>query len=151
VPTVECGFLNTGNSGLSPSATLARIGPTIWVTIEAYPSPNPAPTGSGIIQHLPALIDTGASLSCIDDLLAQQLNLQVVDQWTTSGISGAAKLDVYLAQITIPSLAVRQSGRFAGVHLQAGGQAHRALIGRSLLAGCTLVYDGKSGSVQLSR
>jgi hypothetical protein len=42
-------------------------------------------------------------------------------------------------------------GRFAGVHLQVGGQAHRALIGRSFLAGCTLVYDGKRGSVLLAR
>jgi hypothetical protein len=84
-------------------------------------------------------------------MLAQELQLQIVDQWITSGVSGSVKLDVYLAQITIPSLNVNQFGRFAGVHLQVGGQAHRALIGRSFLAGCTLVYDGKRGSVLLAR
>jgi predicted aspartyl protease len=129
---------------------LTRIGPTVWVIIGSYPGTSAAPTAS-LIQQVPALIDTGATLSCIDDMLAQELQLQIVDQWITSGVSGSVKLDVYLAQITIPSLNVNQFGRFAGVHLQVGGQAHRALIGRSFLAGCTLVYDGKRGSVLLAR
>lgn len=63
--------------------------------------------------------------------------------------SGQARL--YLAQITIPSLNVNEFGRFAGVHLQVGGQTHRALIGRSFLASCTLTYNGKTGSVTLAR
>ncbi len=145
MPTVECGFPNVTN----PSAALTRIGPTISVIIGSYPGTGVAT--ASLIQQVPALIDTGATLSCIDDSLAQQLQLQVVDQWITSGASGAAKLDVYLAQITIPSLNVNHFGRFAEVHLQAGGQAHRALIGRSFLADCTLVYNGKTGSVTLSR
>ena len=150
MPTIECGFPTSGIPGLSPADTLVRIGPTIWVTIGSHPGTSVAPTGS-LTQQVPALIDTGTSLNCIDDLLAQQLQLQVVDQWTTSGISGPAKLDVYLAQITISSLNINQFGRFAGVHLQAGRLPHRALLGRSLLAGCNLVYDGKTGSVKLSR
>lgn len=149
MPTVECGFLN-GTAGLTPSELLARIGPTLWITIGTYPGAAVAQPAS-VIQPVPALIDTGASQSCIDDLLAKQLQLQVVDQWITSGVSGSVTLDVYLAQITIPSLNLNQFGRFAGVHLQAGGQTHRALIGRRFLADCTLVYDGKSGSVTLTR
>ena len=151
MPTVECGFPTGGIPGLSPAAVLTRIGPTVSVIIGSYPpSSGVAPTASQI-QQVPALIDTGATLSCIDDMLAKQLQLQVVDQWITSGASGPVKLDVYLGQITIPSLNLTQFGRFAGVHLQMGGQAHRALIGRSLLAGCTLAYNGKTGSVLLTR
>jgi hypothetical protein len=38
-----------------------------------------------------------------------------------------------------------------GAQLQAGGQAHLALIGRTLLRGTLLVYDGEKGSVRIAR
>jgi len=149
VPTVECGFPSATITGLSPADTLARIGPTILVRINSYPGPGIAPAGSAA-QQIPALIDTGASLNCLDEILAQQLQLQVVDQLTAGGIAGPAKLNVYLAQITVPALNLNQFARFAGVHLQAAGQAHRALLGRPFLSGCSMLYDGKTGSVQLT-
>ena len=43
-----------------------------------------------------------------------------------------------------------QSGRFAGVHLRAGGQPHFALIGRTFLEDFTMRYEGKTGMVTLS-
>jgi hypothetical protein len=47
-------------------------------------------------------------------------------------------------------LNITQYGRFTGVHLQTGGQAHRAILGRTLLKECTLVYDGRTGSVKIT-
>ena len=41
-------------------------------------------------------------------------------------------------------------GMFAGVHLVAGGQIHRALIGRTFLQHYTMVYEGRTGTVTIS-
>jgi hypothetical protein len=41
------------------------------------------------------------------------------------------------------------SGVFAGVHLQEGGQLHRALIGRTFLRHYKMVYEGLTGTVTL--
>jgi predicted aspartyl protease len=102
-------------------------------------------------QDVPALVDTGAFESCIDDQLAQQLQLPLVDQVQVSGVGGATTLNVYLAVIAIPALRSRQYGRFTGAHLAAGGQTHRVLLGRTLLKNSILIYDGHSGSVKLTR
>ena len=60
-------------------------------------------------------------------------------------------MNVHLAQISIPELQVVLSGRFAGVHLFAGGQPHGALIGRTLLRHVTMVYNGVTGPVSIVR
>lgn len=57
---------------------------------------------------------------------------------------------MYVAQIHVPSLGVNIVGRFAGVQLEAGGQGHRALIGRTFLMHFTMTYDGPTGAVRLS-
>ena len=49
-----------------------------------------------------------------------------------------------------PILDFIQYGRFTGVDLAAGGQVHKALIGRTFLQYFTMVYVGKTGSVELS-
>lgn len=96
------------------------------------------------------LIDTGAYQSCIDEQLAQQLQLPLVNQQVASGVGGQITLNVYLAYIAIPALGQTQAGMFTGALLAAGGGHHRALLGRTLLADMLLVYDGKSGSVKLA-
>jgi hypothetical protein len=59
-------------------------------------------------------------------------------------------VNVYLAQVHVPSLAFTIYGAFAGVDLAAGGQAHRVLIGRTFLQNLAMVYEGLTGSVKLS-
>ena len=98
----------------------------------------------------PALIDTGADLSAVDLTLAQQLELPVVGQTNVAGVHGAYVLPEYLAQIHIPSLAFTIYGRFAGLLLSSGGQQHSALIGRAFLRSFTMIYEGRTGVVQLS-
>jgi predicted aspartyl protease len=102
------------------------------------------------IENVPALIDTGATMSCIDDQLAQQLGLPLINQVQSPGVHGSAPLNVYLAYLLIPSLSVAQTGEFIGANMAAGGQFHRALLGRTLLQNMLLVYDGRSGSVKLA-
>jgi hypothetical protein len=101
-------------------------------------------------QLVEALIDTGAFDSCIDEDLAQQLQLQLIDHQRGSGIGGTETFNVYLGHIRIVELGTIQYGRFMGVKLKAGSQLHQALIGRRLLQGMLLVYDGRDGSVRLA-
>lgn len=68
-----------------------------------------------------------------------------------SGANGVFKVNIHAAQIYIPSLNRVIQGRFAGVHLSAGGQLHKALIGREILRHYTLTYEGSTGKVSLSR
>jgi hypothetical protein len=109
-------------------------------------TPRPVPGVTG----LHALVDTGATESCIDNLLAAQLNLPVVDKRMTAGAHGAKEVNVHLAQVYIPSLNFTITGAFAGVGLREGGQAHSALIGRTFLRHFKMTYDGPSGGVEIT-
>lgn len=102
------------------------------------------------ITGVSALVDTGAGECCIDNLLAGQLKLPVIDRRTIAGSHGSHVTNMYLAQIHIPSLNFTIYGAFAGVDLKAGEQQHSALIGRTFLQNFTMVYEGKTGTVTLS-
>lgn len=108
------------------------------------------PNLSGTL-HL-ALIDTGARTTCIDTTITEELGLPVVGntQQPAAGILGPGLVDVYPAQISIPELRLSVTGHFPGVHLAAGGQPYRALIGRDILRHLTMLYDGRTGVVTLS-
>ena len=82
---------------------------------------------------LPALIDTGATESCVDADFAQALGLSSFERDDGSsvvGISGPTPLDHYLAQIYVPELERTIYGLLAGVKLHSGSQPCYALIGR---------------------
>ena len=104
-----------------------------------------------------ALVDTGASSTCIDPSVLQQLSLTptgtaLVNTPTTGAQPAPAEtydvsLTIYavanqpaLVQHTVPVLA---SDLFSaqGIH---------ALIGRDILRGCLLTYDGRSGLFSLA-
>ena len=146
----KCGF-NDGPGG-SGSDLLAVHGPTLIVDIGFDPQFDPADTAAPIpgITDIHALVDTGAGESCIDNLLAANLNLPIVDRRPVSGIHGPGMANMYLAQIHIPALGVTIYGAFAGADLLAGGQLHSALIGRTFLQRFTMIYEGPTGSVTIS-
>ena len=102
-----------------------------------------------ILRAVPALIDTGAGDSCIDEDLANELGLPLVDRQTCSGVGGEHELNLYLGHIRIPGQQICW-GRFIGAKLASGRQMHRALIGRAQLVGMILIYDGRTGAVTLS-
>ncbi len=151
MPEALCGFDDIPN-GASGSQQLVAWGPTLIVNIgfdASWDVNNSAIHPNHAIENVNALVDTGATESCIDDLLATQLNLPIFDVRPVSGTSGQHDVNMYLAQIYIPSLNYTIYGAFAGVHLVAGGQAHQALIGRTFLSQFTMIYEGKSGIVRL--
>jgi predicted aspartyl protease len=156
--TVRCGF--DDSPGVKGCDLLVFFGPTLLVQIGFDPTYDPTVTGTApvkaAIPNLPpdalhALVDTGATESCIDSDLAMRLNLPVVDRRQVAGVHGALEVNVHLAHVHIPSLNYTIHGAFSGVNLAAGGQAHRALIGRTFLQNFTMVYEGRTGTVTLTQ
>jgi predicted aspartyl protease len=147
----KCGF-NDVEGGASGQLLLTAFGPTLLVDIGF--DPNFVQT-SGIvptagITGIQALVDTGAGESCIDNLLAAQLNLPIVDRRHVSGSSGKHEVNVYLARVHVPILPFTIWGAFAGVELKAGGQMHSALIGRTFLQNFKMEYNGLTGDVTIT-
>src|SRR5258707_263587 len=99
--------------------------------------------------ELEALVDTGAQDNCIDRLLARQLSLPIVDREKVCGVNGEREVDVYLAQVYVPSLQFTQYGKFAGVELKEAGHRQHMLLGRTFLSHFTLTYNGMTGEVCL--
>ncbi len=151
MPTIKCGF-DDGTHGQG-NQLLMVFGPTIRVDIGLdftwKPGSGDAPASG--LKGLAALIDTGATESCIDSLLAATLNLPIVNRRKLAGAHGAKEVNMHLAQVRIVDLLVTIYGEFAGVDLIAGGQHHHALIGRTFLRSFTMTYDGRTGQVTLSR
>lgn len=147
MPSTTCGFTN--RNGVRGSDYLVLHGPTLFVHIGFDPNhlPGSAAPPNLAAQDVYALVDTGATTSCIDTGLAMQLNLPVVDQQTVGGVSGKMPVNMHLGQIYIPSLQFTIFGQFAGVNLIAGGQPHHALIGRTFLKNFNMTYNGRTGQV----
>jgi predicted aspartyl protease len=117
---------------------------TVQATVEDLRAAPPPP------QLVEGLIDTGARESCIDENLAIDLQLPLVDRIKAAGVGGQHEFNVYLGYIRIVALNHVQYGRFMGVKLRDGGQPHQVLLGRTLLQAMVLVYDGRDGTVRLS-
>jgi predicted aspartyl protease len=93
-----------------------------------------------------ALIDTGASDSCIDEQLAQQLGLMPVDRRQVGGVAGQQLHYVYLAHLTVPNLGMQTLGPFIGVNL---GGVHKVIMGRDFLTHTILIYNGEEGEITI--
>ncbi len=152
MPKISCGFNDT--SGIATgSQLLAFHGPTLLVDIGFDQNFKQDVIGSRPVSGMlgvNGLVDTGAIESCIDNSLAGQLDLPIIDRRHTSGAHGKHEVNVYLAQVHIPALGMTIDGAFTGVDLIIGGQKHGVLIGRTFLQHFTMVYEGKTGKVTLS-
>lgn len=121
--------------GFGDAFPLVEFGPTLLVQIGFDPRFRPGAANPPDLPHdrFPALVDTGSLESCIDSMLAGALGLPVADRSPVAGVHGVDEVNMHLAQIHIPELQWTVYGQFAGVHLAAGRQPHRALIGRTFL------------------
>lgn len=130
---------------------LKTIGPIIEVII-VPPQPiatklqmegKPVPTKKVI-----ALIDTGASGSCVDESICKELNLIVRDVVEVGTPGGLIKQSIYDLGFVLPNLTNKvMSVAAPGCNLDK--QPYNALIGRDILSICTLVYNGWDNSYQL--
>ncbi len=148
MPIIEAGVPNSDGK-LDPNQ-LTLLGPSIRASIGHFRGGDAANALPKEDEFTVALVDTGATESCIDISLTQKLELPIVDKMTISGAGGAKSHDVYMAQINIPDLKFTQYGKFAGVDLEGGGQVHKALLGRTFLQNTIMIYDGIRGQVTLT-
>ena len=148
-------FENTadGKQKLGP-AVLAKEGPFFQVLVsipqplaEFYTknkTPLPAPV-AGI-----ALVDTGASKSCVHGPIMKRLQVSPIGVATSHTAAGPVPHSLYPAHFTFPTAKIEiDFAAVVGVDLSGqtiGGQQLIALIGRDVLAMGMFIYNGSTGS-----
>lgn len=137
-----------------PRIALLQTGPCVQVIVglaqslaeqlvqQGHPVPQPE---AGI-----ALLDTGASTTCIDDALAQRLGLPVIDvvQMVSASHAGT-ETNVYPILMEILGSPIKVNVPRA-ISANLAPQGIVALIGRDYLQHCTLFYNGFTGEITLS-
>lgn len=144
----QAGF-RKGAPGESTADLLAKLGPTVKVDIGLKGRMGPDGNPDLPLKGVRALIDTGAGGDCIDDDLAKSLGLPVTDEGEISGVGGRHHAFIYTARLWVPSLSRLLFQPFTGVKLTAGEQWHHVILGRGFLRPYRLVYDGRSGQVEI--
>jgi predicted aspartyl protease len=136
---------------VTPQVALQGRGPVFQVTITIEQN-----AARGLLAHGKsaasktgmALIDTGASNTCVDDFAAKELGLPVIDIATMQSASHERHpCNIYPVQIITPVVTL-SSPRTMGANLSSQGLL--VLIGRDVLASCTLFYNGPAGEFTLS-
>jgi hypothetical protein len=138
---------------IAPQQILQQAGLLLIVEIQV-PQSLAALLGQNNIQ-LPqpvvgnALVDTGASMCCVEEVALQQLGLQPISESNVATPAGVQVQNVYLPRLTFPGTPLPPLEiPVLGSHLAQGNMI--SLIGRDILAHCVLVYNGPMGSYTLA-
>ena len=97
------------------------------------------------------LIDTGASVNCIDNHTARRLNLNVIDYKNFQSASEQKLTPVYIGRLNIPRLKTSIFGQFYGADLLGVNKVYHYLLGRPFLSNFIFSYDGPDGTFQLAK
>ncbi len=96
-----------------------------------------------------ALIDTGASITCVNESSARQAGFIVIDQGIMSSTSHSNhKVPIFAGEIVVTNIGKLPVSRVMGANLD--DQGIIALIGRDVLQHAILVYTGLDGAFSLS-
>jgi predicted aspartyl protease len=139
---------------IQPALALVARGPVVEVSISVVEAVSRPILQAGGTVPAPvtgfALIDTGASHTCVDDDVANTLRLPVVGVANmTSATEANSQRNLYPIQIDFVGWNVKMaSPRAMGANLKPQGLV--ALIGRDVLKSAILVYNGPMGSFSLS-
>jgi hypothetical protein len=137
---------------------IGRRGPVVDVSVGISRKQQEDLAASGLDSPSPilisALVDTGASRTCVDSAVLKELGLvakELVPVLTPS-TAGQPHLTGYYA-VSMSLLHPKLTYSFYSVPVLESdftGQGIGALIGRDLLAKCLLVYDGQAGVFTLA-
>lgn len=132
---------------------LQHAGPRVQISLSPLEEQIKSLTDRGkdiptpVVGH--ALIDTGASSTCIDQDAANRAGLAVVDSGPMHSATHANEIvPIFAGLMKIHGLSNIEAGRAYGVNLDSQGLI--ALIGRDVLSKCILVYNGIDNSFSLS-
>jgi len=109
---------------------------------QGKPVPKPVP-GS-------ALIDTGASITAVDDSVITSLGVQPVGVTTVHTPSGSAQQNQYPVRFTFPGTNLPELSGTQAIGSVLLPQGIVALIGRDALRSLILVYNGPAGMITLA-
>jgi predicted aspartyl protease len=101
------------------------------------------------VRSMQALIDTGASKSLVDYLVAEELGLRLTGQTTLYAVGGQYEAPVYTGILEITSLGFREFTEFVAPktrHLTS-----QVILGRPFLQNFIMTYHGPEGVVRLER
>lgn len=96
-----------------------------------------------------AMIDTGASDTCIDYRIAHALKLRQIDQRTIGTVGGPIEVAVFLGVLEIPQLAFKRLDRMFAPKIERIN--YSVLIGRSVLKEFLFTYDGPANVSHFAR
>lgn len=98
-----------------------------------------------------ALIDTGATQTCVDIGKARQAKMSVTGTGTLTSASGNTKVPLFGAMIDMKGIGKMTMSRCLGVNLSSFGNLKLiALVGRDVLQSGVLVYNGTNGTASFS-
>lgn len=99
-------------------------------------------------EEIAALIDTGASITAIRNVVAQRLGLIQTGSVTVGGVTGTSQQPVYSAFLALPDMGVEFDPiQLAGTPSEFPG--FDVLIGRNILCQMLLSYNGSKGIFSL--
>lgn len=133
---------------------LNQFGPRVEITLALLKEQIDVISGKGEKVPAPvagyALIDTGASATCIDKDAANRAGLPIVDSGPLHSVTHASEtVPIYAGSLTIQRANINfLAHRAYGVNLVEQGLT--ALIGRDILSQCILVYNGPDSSFSIS-
>lgn len=151
------GFFRRKDGGFAPEA-LSQVGLLLPVEISvpsslakylaSHGQPVPEPVAGF------ALIDTGATKSCIDSEAARRLGLQPINTIQLGTAAGPITQFLYPATFRFPAMKLEiEFSSVVGVDLtgqSVGDKKLVALIGRDVLARFILIYNGPNGQFSLA-
>jgi hypothetical protein len=124
------------------------IGPLINVVVAPAGVINPAvpPPPNIKVTAFPALIDTGASATCISPSVAQTVGLQPIGKQPMISATGSVPTNVYLVDLLLPfgNAGLILNSTQVMEFNPAGGSPFQMLVGRDIICQgiFTLSFDG---------
>ncbi len=148
-------FLQGGQ--INPNV-LIQTGPLLQVEVAIPPALAQLLTAQN--QPIPpavqgfALIDTGATRSCVDAQVISSLGVQPIGLIATGTAGGQVQQSLYPAKLRFPAEGLEiEFSSVIGVDLTGQSMAGRriiALVGRDVLSRCVFIYNGPGGFFTLT-
>ncbi len=154
MPTFHRNFTHGQDSdtpGRHSPQHLARVGPRLPVQVAVPESLASALREQG--EEIPgstegfALFDTGASATCADESILQELGLNPVRTVRVATPSSSANANVYVCALRFPGSPLPDMEERFVIGAQLQNQNYAVLIGRDILQDMILIYDGPGARI----